>query len=202
MDCTHARTELSARLDGEALGVPVAALDTHLAGCAGCRAFAQEAEALHRGLRVQAIAPVPDLTADVLAAIGRASTPPPAVEALRVGLAVVGLVQIGLALPSLLLGEDAGLPVHTARHLGSFAVALAVGFLVAAWRPNRIAGLLAVTAALVACFLVTSALDVAAGRTALTNEAGHATELVGLGLLWCLARTSGQGRRSRRIALS
>ena len=49
-----------------------------------------------------------------------------------------------IAVPALIFGSDAGLPVHTARHLGSFDVALAVGFLFAAWRPSRIPGLLPV----------------------------------------------------------
>ena len=102
------------------------------------------------------------------------------------------MIQILIALPALLLGEDAGLPAHTARHLGSFAVALGIGFLVAAWRPERVGGLLPLTAALVACLLLTSGLDVAASRTdALSELGGHATELVGLGLLALLARETG-----------
>jgi predicted anti-sigma-YlaC factor YlaD len=131
----------------------------------------------------------------VLSAIGAEPTPPAADErGLRVGLAVVALVQIGVALPALLLGDDAGLPVHTARHLGSFAVALGVGFLVAAWRPSRIAGLLPVAAALVACLVVTSAFDVAVGRAAPTGELSHATELVGLAALWLLWRSEREHR--------
>jgi predicted anti-sigma-YlaC factor YlaD len=110
-----------------------------------------------------------------------------------VALAVVALVQIGVALPALLFGEDAGLPVHAAHHLGSFAVALGVGFLVAAWRPSRVAGLLPFAAALVACLVVTSAIDLASGRAAAGSELTHATELVGLAALWLLARVERPG---------
>jgi predicted anti-sigma-YlaC factor YlaD len=203
MDCTLARTALSAQLDGEDPGLPAGALDAHLAACGACWSWHAQASALHSRVRVAPAPAVPDLSGAVLAAIGTEPVPRPGRRApgrtdvvgaapgdrgLRLALAVVALVQIGVALPALLLGEDAGLPVHTARHLGSFAVALGVGFLVAAWRPSRIAGLLPFAAALVACLVVTSALDVAAGRAAPTGELTHVTELVGLAALWLLAR--------------
>jgi predicted anti-sigma-YlaC factor YlaD len=88
----------------------------------------------------------------------------------------------------LFLGSDAGLPVHTARHLGSFDIAVAVGFLFAAWRPSRIPGLLPVVAALVACLVASSLLDVFAGNTGALGEAHHATDFVGLAVLWLLSR--------------
>ncbi len=129
----------------------------------------------------------------ILSAIG-ASAPTPApshLDAWRLGLAVIGVVQIALGVPALLLGADAGLPVHTARHLGSFSIALAVGFLFAAWRPSRVAGLFPVAAALVACLVVTSIVDVASGRAAAANElGGHVTELLGLALLWLVGRAA------------
>ena len=98
---------------------------------------------------------MPDLTPAILAAIGDDAAAPgdDTQLALRWILAILALVQIGVAVPALLLGSDAGLPVHTARHLGSFDIAVAVGFLFAAWRPARIPGLLPVVAALVACLV-------------------------------------------------
>ncbi len=66
-------------------------------------------------------------------------------------------------------------------------------FLIAAWQPRRVGGILPLTAVLVLCLLVSSAIDVAAGDTGLGAEVGgHATEIVGLGLLWLLARDTGQ----------
>jgi len=111
-----------------------------------------------------------------------------------VGLAVVAVVQILLAVPALVLGNDAGLPVHTARHLGSFAVALGVGFLVVAWKPNRAPGLFPLAAALVACLVLTSIVDVANGRTAALGELSHSTELLGLALCWLVGRSSAATR--------
>ena len=192
MRCHDCRIAISARLDGEASAAARKDLDAHLGACAGCRAYAAEVAAVHRSVRLRAAEPVPDLTAGILSAIGN-DAHDPRVGSLRLGLVVVGVIQVLVALPALLFGDDAGLPAHTARHLGSFAVALGIGFLVAAWQPRRVGGLLALTAALVACLLVSSAIDVASGAaTALSELGGHATEIVGLGLLWMLARDTGQ----------
>jgi len=190
MDCTDARTAISAGLDGEDVPSAGPVLDAHLRACPDCRAFQASATTMHRRLRLRAAESVPDLSASIVAAIGPADDG--RVPGLRAGLAVVAFVQILISLPALMLGEDAGLPVHTARHLGSFTVALGIGFLVAAWRPERVGGVLPVTAALVLCLLLTSGIDVASARAdALSELGGHATELVGLGLLWLLGRETG-----------
>jgi predicted anti-sigma-YlaC factor YlaD len=136
---------------------------------------------------------VPDLAPAILAAIvgdsrQGAGADPGDERVLRVLLAGIALVQIAVAVPALLLGSDANLPVHTARHLGSFDVALAVGFLFAAWRPVRIPGLLPVVSALVACLVGSSLLDVASGNTAALSEAHHATDVAGLVVVWLLSR--------------
>ncbi len=190
MSCTHIRHALSARLDGEDPGVDDAVIDTHLDTCAACRAFAASAASLHRSTRVAPAPAVPDLTPAILAAIGDDAAAPASDTrlTLRWILAVLALVQIGVAVPALLLGSDADLPVHAARHVGSFDIAVAVGFLFAAWRPARIPGLLPVVAALVACLVVSSLLDVAAGNTGALGEAHHATEFAGLAVLWLLGR--------------
>jgi predicted anti-sigma-YlaC factor YlaD len=195
MDCTDARTAISARLDGEDLSAAAPSLDAHLRTCADCRAFQAATESVHRRLRLRPAEPVPDLSASIVAALGP-SPDDVRVSGLRAGLAAVAVVQILIALPALVFGDDAGVPAHTARHLGSFAVALGIGFLVAAWRPDRVGGVLPLTAALVLCLLLTSGVDVASSRTdALDELGGHATELVGLGLLWLLARETGTTAR-------
>ncbi len=199
--CEECRIGISSRLDDEDPGCPSAALHAHLAGCADCRGFESEATRLHRASRVTAAPAVPDLTPRVLAAIGdtRGRAEPAAtdhLDAWRLGLAVVALVQIALAIPALLFGTDAGLPVHTARHLGSFDAALGVGFLVIAWKPSRVPGLIPMTLALVAFLCLSSVVDVASGRTAALGELTHVTELLGLALCLLIGRaTSSPGRR-------
>jgi predicted anti-sigma-YlaC factor YlaD len=209
MDCSRFRTAISARLDGES--PPVGDLDAHLAHCADCRAFAADAERLHRAVRVAPAPDVPDLTPGILAAIA-AEPPAPAARgwqtapgqerALRVLLVAIALVQIGVALPALLLGSDAGLPVHTARHLGSFDVALGVGFLFAAWKPERIPGILPIAAAVVVCLIGTSLLDVISGTTGASSETHHATAVAGLVVVWLLSRAAVTERTAPEVRLS
>jgi predicted anti-sigma-YlaC factor YlaD len=190
MQCTDVRLAISARLDGEDPGLDRTVVERHLATCPRCRAFARSAEQLHRAARLEPAPAVPDLTPSILVAAGAepAGSARETRLALRWILVVLGLVQIGVAIPALVFGSDAHLPVHTARHIGSFDVAVAVGFLFAAWRPSRIPGLLPVAAALVACLVGSTLLDVAAGNTAALGEAQHALAIAGLVVLWLLGR--------------
>jgi predicted anti-sigma-YlaC factor YlaD len=194
MRCLDCRSALSARLDGEDPAQPASVVDAHLAGCEGCRQFASGVASLHRAVRLTPAEPIADLTPDILHAIGRDSDTRERSSGLRMCLALVGLLQLAVAIPALVLGDDAGLPVHTAHHIGSFTAALAVGFLFVAWRPERAAGLLPVAAALVAFVLGTTVLDVATGRTAAFSETGHVPEVVGLAIPWLLARPDPSGR--------
>ena len=145
-------------------------------------------------MRVAAAPAVPDLTSPILAAIGaeqEAETAGTSRDLFpRLLLASIGVLQLVLSVPALVLGEDAGLPVHTARHLGSFGVALAVGFLYVAWKPARVQGLLLVLTALVACLIGTSIADVMGGTTPALTEGQHLAEVVGVAAMWLLAHPS------------
>jgi predicted anti-sigma-YlaC factor YlaD len=212
MNCVQIREAVSARLDGEAAGVDEAVVSHHLAGCPECRAFARDAEHLHRVVRLEPAPEIPDLVPGILAAIGTdtlagrrataagaGSTAAGSGETagiLRWVLVAIAVAQIAVAIPAL-LGSDAGLPVHTARHIGSFDIALGVGFLFAAWRPSRIPGLFPVVAALVVCLVVSALLDVAAGNTAAFGESQHVTDLAGLLVMWLIGREA-----TRPVALA
>src|SRR5262249_28854214 len=127
MDCDRARSALSAELDGEDPAAPRAAVDAHLTTCAACRDYAAGAAPLHRAAGAAPAEPVPDLTGPIMAAIGEPSSHPAVderVQFLRITVAIIGVIQLAMAVPALVLGDDAGLPTHVARHLGSFAVAL------------------------------------------------------------------------------
>lgn len=185
------RHAISARLDREDPGLDEAVVDAHLAGCTECRAFAHDAEALHRSIRLTPAPAIPDLTPDILAAIGAETLDADHSDtnhALRWILVAIAIAQIAVAIPALVFGSDAGLPVHAARHIGSFDVALGVGFLYAAWKPSRIPGLLPVVAALVVCLVGSSLLDVASGNTAAWGEVQHVFDFVGLAVVWLLSR--------------
>ena len=200
MTCMHIHQAISARLDGEDPGLDEATVYAHLAGCGDCRAFAHRAEALHRTVRLAPAPAIPDLTPAILTAIGAepaADAEPDTHLALRWILVAIAVAQIAVAIPALVFGSDAGLPVHAARHIGSFDVALGVGFLYAAWKPSRIPGLLPVVAALVACLLGSSFLDVAAGSTRALGEVQHLLDFVGLVVVWLLSRPA-----PRRVQLA
>jgi predicted anti-sigma-YlaC factor YlaD len=74
LGCDQARVALSARLDGEPLGMPAERLNAHLATCPGCADWLTRAEQLTRLVRVQP-ARVPDLTGTILAAVAADRVP-------------------------------------------------------------------------------------------------------------------------------
>ena len=200
MDCENYRLGISARLDGEDAGVDDATLAWHLAECEPCRRFESEAIALARAVRVVAAEPAPDLAPAIMAAVnrervGRSRRFDP--QALRAGLIALAVVQLLLALPVLLLGRDAGAPVHIAREVGSFDVALAVGFFFVGWRPARAYGMLPLVAALVACLGITTAVDLIRGTATALGESAHLLDLMGLASVWELARIDNPPRGHR-----
>jgi predicted anti-sigma-YlaC factor YlaD len=189
MDCIRAREALSARLDGEDAGVRAADLDAHVASCPGCAAWSAAAEQLHRTVRLGAAPVVPDQTHAILARAGDAEHDA-ALRPWQGALLAVGVLQLVVALPALVAGAASASSAHTVHELGSWDVALAVGFLFAAVRPARAWGLLPLVGALVGCMVATSVLDVAAGRAALATESTHMLEAMGLTFVWMLARLS------------
>lgn len=182
-------------------------IDRHVASCRACTRWVDELAGLHRAVRVRAAEEVPDLAAAIVAASprptrapGPAEVPAP-VSTARWALFAVALSHLVLAAPALLLGDGGGAAVHTARELGSFDVALAVGLLVAAWQPERAWGLLPVVGALALVISGTAALDLARGDATSLGEAHHLLELAGVVLLWIVAREAGRAARSWRSPL-
>ncbi|MEV0806605.1 zf-HC2 domain-containing protein [Micromonospora sp. NPDC050200] len=210
MKCDDVRVALSARLDGEDPQAPAAALDAHTRTCSDCRSWLARAEQVTRLTRVRSVQ-VPDLTARVLAAVAAdpvlAGRTPAAVRAarrqvLRVAVAVAAVAQLAIALPILLAGLGVAADPHTSREMASFDVALAVGFALAAWRPERARAFLPVALVLALCLAATSVVDIANSTTALVHEIGHLAAVVQAGLLWALGRVSGEPDRpwSRAVA--
>jgi predicted anti-sigma-YlaC factor YlaD len=199
--CRECREAVSARSDGEAPGITVEALDGHLATCRPCRRFAARVRVLGQALPV-VDDPVPDRTAQVMAAVRRerAAAPakvrrPVAVAAgagragahrrvARAGLALIAVVQVVAAL----VGVSVESVPHSVREVGAFQIALAVGFLVTAARPATAAGLLPTAAALALCLVGVMIVDIATGQTGVPHELVHATELAGVALVWLIAR--------------
>ncbi len=186
MNCQAAREAISALLDDEDPGVAEYVLDDHLAGCPGCRRWQGAAHDVTRNTRLGPARPVSVGGDELVAAVLEHSRPPrrPASLTLaRAGLVVIGIAQAAITVPVLLYGRDHTAPVHVAHETGAFAMALAVGFVVAAWRPDRARGMQALVGAAVALLVVTAALDLLHGRTDMGDEAPHLLAIAGWLLL-------------------
>lgn len=196
--CEPFREALSAMADGELMPVGEAALADHLDHCPSCTAFAAASDDLSRRVRVGPAEALPDLTAEILAAV---QTPDLARSRTRFGqvrvlLALVGVTQLLLAVPTL-TGAGTG-AAHLTREVGIFEVALGIGFLVVAHRPARASGLLPVAAVVAMLATVTSLGDVVAGSTTLAQETAHLLQVLGTVAVWALHR--GRGRASLQPA--
>ena len=195
LSCDQCREAVSAQMDGEDTGVAADVLAAHLRTCRQCRAFATGLHRLDDAL--PAGPPAPDRSDAILGAVRRAreARSPAAVTGriARAGLGLVAIVQMITAAVEL----TGGAGVHSLRDLSAFQLALAVGFLVTAIRPATAAGLLPTAAALALCLLAVVGLDIAAGQATSGGEATHVTELLGVALVWLIARQRPTARRVR-----
>ncbi|WP_285667589.1 zf-HC2 domain-containing protein [Actinorhabdospora filicis] len=203
MDCDTARAALSAILDGETPGDQHEgdAVHEHLLTCPGCAAWHARALELREAALASSATEPPDLTERVLSAVredGRRqevyaeSLLAGRRRILRIAVGVAAVVQLALAVPALLTatGITDFQVVHTSREMASFDIAVAVGFLLAALRPERAKAFVPVAVVLAVCLLFSSSLDVAQGMRALADETGHMVACVQAGLLWLLGRTA------------
>jgi predicted anti-sigma-YlaC factor YlaD len=189
MRCDRFREAASARLDGEPIGLSSSALDHHLATCANCAAWAAEATRLTRLARLGA-AEQPDLADQILAA---AVLPAARVLRrrtwLRLALAVTGLVQVGLSLPSM-FGDSIGtaMSVHATHEDAAWNCAMGVALLATALRPRRAAGVLALLGTFVAVLTLLSIRDLAGGVVTVGRLTTHLGAVAGLIFVAALAQ--------------
>jgi predicted anti-sigma-YlaC factor YlaD len=186
MDCEGARIAISALLDAEEPSARRDALERHLAGCAGCRRWREDAHEVTRRIRLlpAAVPAASQGLLDTAAAATRRWTWPETATLTRIALVLVAFGQIALTVPALIFGNDHAAPIHIAHEMGSFDLALAVGFLVAAWRPSRARGMSAIVGVAALVLILTAVIDLAAGRTSPGDEAPHLLALAG----WLLLR--------------
>jgi predicted anti-sigma-YlaC factor YlaD len=204
MPCLRFREAISARLDGEDLGMPASELDGHLDGCAECAGWAAQAGRVTRRARLGAAPAVPDLTATVLAALPR-ELPGVAAAArsrlvgtgLRLALLVVGAAQAGLAWPALTSGKAAmSAPVHMAHETGAWNLGVAAAFLAVAAAPRLAAGALPFLGTFTALLVPVTLADLAAGRVTADRALVHVLLLAGFALV---ATVAWRDRRRRRV---
>ena len=167
----------------------VSVLDHHLATCADCARWIEAATRLTRHTRL-GTADTPDLVDRILdGAVLPISRVLRGRRWLRGALVAVGLVQLGVALPSLFGGSiDMAMSTHAAHETAAWNVALGAAFLATAWRPRRASGVLAPLAVFVGVLAALSVRDVASGEVAAGRLATHLGIVAGLGLVYALAR--------------
>lgn len=189
MDCDRVREAISATLDGEEPGVDAAVLDRHLRSCFGCRQWQLDATDLTRAVRLRPAELIPDLSSPILRAIGqrpsRADRRWTVLSLVRLGLVVIAALQLLLAGPDFMTATGHG-RTHSLHELGTFDVALAVGFIATAWRPIRAHGMLPLMAALAAGLVATATVDVSDGHASVLTESVHLLEFAGFTLVWLL----------------
>ncbi|MEY2959688.1 MAG: hypothetical protein RLZZ01_2256 [Actinomycetota bacterium] len=192
MSCIEARERVSAAADGELGAGEGPVLDAHLEECEQCTEYAATVAVLTRTVRLRPVVVGPDPVATVLAR----SRPPRLGRGgwMRPTLAWVGVVVAAQSIGPLVAGSLDGAPTHVARHVGASALALAVGFGYAAWRPTRAFGLVPLVAALFAATVIASLLDTVTGTRSAVAESVHVAELVGMVLLWSVAGAPGWER--------
>ncbi len=203
---------LSAQLDGEDEAASRGLVDEHLAGCAGCRAWLEQAALVNRLTRMAV--PVPDLgdrilaslpadlgadaptrrwPAWVLAPFGRVSL----ATLLFLALAVVGAVQLILGLDQIGGGVVAGAHVHTGAdttsgHLwhesAAWNVAIGTGYLFIALRRTRPTGLVPMLTAFVGMLLLLSVNDLTGDRVDGTRLISHGFVIGGYLLVVALSK--------------
>jgi predicted anti-sigma-YlaC factor YlaD len=202
---------LSAQLDGEDDPASRALVDEHLAGCAGCQAWFEQAALVNRLTRTAV--PVPDLGDRILAALpadvgagapGRRRFAWLAAPFERVSLATllfvvlaaVGAVQLILGLDQIGGGVADG-HVHTgvdttAGHLShesaAWNVAVGAGYLFIALRRSRPTGLVPMLTAFVGMLLVLSVNDLTGDRVDGTRLISHGFVIGGYLLVVALSK--------------
>ncbi|MGY1914379.1 zf-HC2 domain-containing protein [Blastococcus sp. SYSU DS0973] len=208
MSCHTCREALSARLDGEPLGLPTEELDAHLAACPGCTGWAAAAEQVTRRARLALAPPVPDLTVAVLGALPRelpgaraAARARLADTALRLVLVAVGVAQAALALPVLVSGAGAmSAPVHMARESGAWNLAVAAAFVAVAAGPRLAAGALPFLGSFTALLLPLTVADLQAGHVHADRALAHLLVLAGVAVVATVAWRSHRRRPAPAVA--
>jgi predicted anti-sigma-YlaC factor YlaD len=181
---------VSARLDGEPLGMSASVLDDHLATCADCADWAEAAARATRLVRLDT-RPVPDLSAAIAAQV---AVPARRVlrrrQMLRLVLFLAGAAQLAVGVPAV-IGDSIGMAMsaHAAHEAAAWSIAVGVAFMAAAWVPRRAAGLIPLLTVFLVVLGALSVRDYADGAVGAARLATHFAAVVGLAVLVLLDRS-------------
>jgi predicted anti-sigma-YlaC factor YlaD len=197
--CASVTEAISARMDGEPPPLSFVEVSRHLTGCAACRRFESAAVEVTEHSRSLTATAAPDLAPTILAALhqDRHSRELRRTLELRWLVAVAGAVQLVLGLVG-----TAGAELHVGRDLGALQLALGVGLVLAAWQPQRSAGVLPIAAVVAVAAVTAATIDVATGGASAGAELTHLAEVVGVLALWGLRRRVPSGPPSLRAVIT
>ncbi|WP_308158637.1 zf-HC2 domain-containing protein [Amycolatopsis magusensis] len=180
MECSTVREGISATLDGEDPGVPVAELEAHVDGCADCAAWREAAAGITRLARLAPVGDPPVVPDRVYARVSAK----PGVDRLRWALVLVAVCQFSVVV-SQLLGSMPGLTGdahggHLQHETAAFNFAIAIGLLFVAARPYRARTQLPLLLSFAGVLLFLSTVDVLGGEVGWYRLSGHVPLLVGV----------------------
>ena len=210
MPCHPFREAISARLDGEPLGMPARELERHLDACSDCAGWSDEASRVTRRARLASAPAVPDLTGAVLAALPQ-ELPGAAAAArrqlvdtgLRLALLAVGVAQAGIAWPVLVTGAGAmSAPTHMTHETGAWNLAVAAAFLAVAAAPRLAAGALPFLLSFAVLLVPVTLADLGAGQVHADRALTHLLLVAGVVLVSVGAYRNRSRRRSPRFLLA
>lgn len=188
VECTEVRTLLSSILDGDL--DPSRDLEAHLATCAECRGWRDDAAAL--AAIAQEPLPGDERVLGFLPPLPRGFR---RYRWMRVVLAWAGVLLLVWHAPGMFDGSVEVSALHVTRHQHTFGVALGLTFLFVAWRPDRAYGVVPVAATFTVALGGAAIVDLVNGASTLDRESVHLVEIVGLAILWALGWSAGPGRR-------
>lgn len=157
VECQQVQAALSARLDGEPSPLPDDVVDAHVAECAECQSFLDNAALLNRTLAFSdtSVSDIPDLSEEIMAGVApvwrrRAASRLVSAAICRVVLVLLGVAWCGWAVALLRLPAGDNDPVFLQLVMETVAMRSTLGFGVVfvAWQSRLVAGLLPVYGAL------------------------------------------------------
>jgi predicted anti-sigma-YlaC factor YlaD len=197
MRCEQIREIISARLDGEDLPGESATADAHLAGCAACRKWLDDAAAVTRLARIGVAPPtlgVPDMVLDAAPRRGRARL----VTGLRWLLGLLGAGQMLAAVAQVALPAMTGMAMtghaegasldHLIHETAAWNLGVGAAFVFIAIRRTRPAGVVPILTAFVAALSLLSLDDLLSGAVAWSRLASHTLVLAGYAIVVALSR--------------
>ncbi|GHF29595.1 hypothetical protein GCM10017786_74490 [Amycolatopsis deserti] len=195
MDCATAREAISATLDGEDPGVDPAALDEHVAHCAACLTWQDEAAAVTRLVRLEPAAAAPDVAGRVL---DHAPAPSTRLDWPRLVLVITAIAQLSIVVSLLFMPQPMadGMSVQPGSHLeheaAAFNFAIAIALLWAAAKPRQARSQLPVLLSFAAVLVGLSLFDALGGRVGWERLASHLPLLFGVVCAVLIARRDGR----------